>query len=179
MKKVCILLALVLLLSVSSSAWAEEDTWVEVIKMDGISVVVLGDSTLMMSENSSFNADGAGEAKTGFTLPKFLTKIGERAFEGIAAARVDVSENVEAIGPYAFAKCENLRTVTIPASVKKIDETAFDECHDITIYGTKGTAAETIAEHYGFVFNDPDEVTEPQSGLIFPEPPVLPPVSLR
>ena len=45
MKKVCVLLALVLLLSLSSSAWAEEDGWVEVIRMDGMSVVVLGDNT--------------------------------------------------------------------------------------------------------------------------------------
>ena len=51
MKKVCVLLALVLLLSLSSSAWAEEDGWVEVIRMDGMSVVVLGDNTMMTVSN--------------------------------------------------------------------------------------------------------------------------------
>ena len=181
MKKVCVLLVLVLLLGLSSSAWAEEDFWVEVIKMDGMSVVVLGDNTLMMGEQADFYADEAGAAGS-LSLPKALTTIGERAFEGIAAARVDVSENVVSIGPYAFADCENLREILIPASVTEIDDTAFDKCHDVIVYGTRGTElteAERIAKLYGFRFVDLNEQTEPSGTFRFPPAPVLPAVSLR
>ena len=177
MKKVCILLVLVLLLGLSSSAWAEEDVWVEVIKMDGMSVVVLGDETLMMGEQTSFNA-AVPEAAGILILPQALIKIEERAFEGITAARVDISENVESIGPYAFANCENLRTVAIPASVKEIDETAFVGCKDITIIGN-GDAAKAIAQYYGFTIEEPDESQIIIGRVDIPPAPVLPPVSLR
>ena len=173
MKKVCVLLALVLLLSLSSSAWAEEDGWVEVIRMDGMSVVVLGDNTMMTVDNVFLTA-----VMPGFVLPKNLTTIGERAFEGIAAARVEISENVESIGPYAFANCENLRTVTIPASVTMIDETAFNGCKDVTIIGS-GDAAQAIAQHYGFTFENLEKPQEAPGPLMIPAPPVLPAVSLR
>lgn len=173
MKKVCVLLALVLLLSLSSSAWAEEDGWVEVIRMDGMSVVVLGNNTMMTVDNVFLTG-----AMPGFVLPKNLTTIGERAFEGIAAARVEISENVESIGPYAFADCENLRTVTIPASVTMIDETAFNGCEDVTIIGS-GDAAQAIAEYYSFTFVDLEKPQEAPGPLMIPAPPLLPAVSLR
>lgn len=210
MKKICILLVLALLLSVSSSAWAEEeDTWIEVISIDGVSVIVFGDE-LMMSDEAGFNADEAsGAAAAGFALPKFLTAIGERAFEGISAKEVVVSENVKSIGPYAFANCENLRTVTISESVKKIEEhafanckslqtinipaavteidnTAFDGCKDVKVYGTSGTRAEEIAKLYassGFTFidesEDPEEILDPLPVLEIPKTPVLPRVPLN
>ena len=173
MKKVCVLLALVLLLSLSSSAWAEEDVWVEVIRMDGMSVVVLGDNTMMTVDNVFLTA-----ATPGLVLPKNLTTIGERAFEGIAAASVEISEKVESIGPYAFADCENLRTVTIPASVTEIAETAFNGCKDITIIGS-GDAAQAIAEYYRFTFVDLEKPQEAPGPLMIPAPPLLPAVSLR
>ena len=173
MKKVCVLLALVLLLGLSSSAWAEEDVWVEVIRMDGMSVVVLGDNTMMTVDNVFLTA-----VMPGLVLPKNLTTIGERAFEGIAAASVEISENVESIGPYAFANCENLRTVTIPASVTEIAETAFDGCKGVTIIGS-GEAAKAIAEYYNFTFVDLEKPQEAPGPLMIPAPPVLPAVSLR
>lgn len=178
MKKVCILLALALLLGLSSSAWAEEDVWVEVIRIDGASVVVLDPETMMLREVDSLSLGTAGETTPGLALPKALTEIGERAFEAIAAEKVEVSENVETIGPYAFAHCMNLREITIPASVTEIAETAFDGCKDITIIGS-GDAAQAIAEYYNFTFVDLEKPQEAPGPLMIPAPPVLPAVSLR
>ena len=180
MKKICVLLALALLLCLPSAAWAENDTWVEVIRMDGISVVVLSDDTMLLSDDSTFDSDGAG---TGLVLPKALTEIGEGAFEGIPARRVEVSENVKAIGSRAFAECENLREITIPASVEQIADDAFDGCSDIKVYGTT-EEAKRIAALYaeaGFTFVSLDaQAEEPTpTQFIIPPAPVLPAVYLN
>lgn len=180
-KKVCILLALVFLLGLSSSAWAEEDTWIEVIRMDGISVVVLSDGPMTLGDDSAFDSDGTG---AGLVLPKALTEIGEAAFEGIPAKRVEVSENVTAIGSRAFANCENLRAITIPASVEKIADDAFEGCSDVTVYGTT-EEAQRIAKLYDFTFVNPyaqteETTTETNSpAFSFLPAPVLPAVYLN
>ena len=43
------------------------------------------------------NAKGMDEKEAGFVLPRFLTLIEEKAFAGISAARVEISENVTAV----------------------------------------------------------------------------------
>ena len=98
MKKLCFLLILALLLSLGASAFA--DSSVELIYMDGIPVVVESPG-LTAGESNAFDA-GAG-----FTLPAALAAIGEEAFAGIDAARVEITENVISIGPRAFADCKN------------------------------------------------------------------------
>ena len=80
MKKLCVLLVLALLLSLSASAFA--DNGVEILYMDGTPVVVESPS-LTAGETAAFNAPGAG-----LTLPAALVAIEEEAFEGIDAARV-------------------------------------------------------------------------------------------
>ena len=106
MKKLCVLLVAALLLCLCASAWAEEGMRVEVIKMDGVSVVVLTPETTMLRARSiAMNARGTDEKQVDFVLPQFLTLIGESAFEGIAAESVEVSENVAAIEARAFADC--------------------------------------------------------------------------
>ena len=174
MKKLCILLAAALLLCLCASAWAEEGMRVEVIKMDGVSVVVLTPETTMLRARSiAMNA--TDEKQADFVLPAFLTLIEESAFEGVAAASVEVSENVAAIEARAFADCKNLREITIPASVKEIDDHAFDGCEGVTVYGTKGTEAERIANLCGFTFVDSGAQPVPAEEQRIPSAPVLPP----
>ena len=52
MKKLCILLVAALLLCLCVSAWAEEGMRVEVIKMDGVSVVVLTPETTIFAQEA-------------------------------------------------------------------------------------------------------------------------------
>ena len=176
MKKICILLAAVLLLCLGASAWAEGGVNVEVIKVDGVSVVVLTPETTMLRARSvAMNALAAAPEKEAvFVLPAFLTLIEESAFEGIAAESVEVTGNVAAIETRAFADCKSLREITIPATVLKIDDHAFDGCEGVTVYGRSGTEAERIANLYGFTFVDPNAEPETPATPVTPEqPPVV------
>ena len=166
MKRICVFI-LVVLLCLSAAAFAEESRSVEIIKINGISVVVL------VPEETMRRARGvAEEYKADFVLPGFLTLIEEEAFLGIDASTVEVSENVVAIEARAFADCEFLYDITIPASVLKIDDTAFEGCELVTVHGTKGSEAERVAKLYGFVFLD--DLTNER----MPTAPVLPEVDL-
>lgn len=136
MKKLCFLLILALLLSLGASAFA--DSSVELIYMDGIPVVVESPG-LTAGESNAFDA-GAG-----FTLPAALAAIGEEAFAGIDAARVEITENVISIGPRAFADCKNLTELVIPATVQRIDDTALEGSAGVTVYGEAGSEAERFA----------------------------------
>ncbi len=146
MKKICILLALLLCLAVP--ALAEEGMNVEVIKMDGVSVIVFTPAeTGRKARGIAVEREPAG-----FALPEALTLIEKEAFVGIAAEKVEVSENVAAIEALAFAKCPNLKQIIIPASVKKIDDSALEGCENVTVYGVKGSEAERFAKENGFAF---------------------------
>ena len=163
MKRICILLAAVLLISLGASAWADGGVNVEVIKVDGVSVVVFTpEETMRKARGMAMNE------QAGFVLPEFLTLIGESAFEGIAAEKVEVTGHVAAIEARAFADCKSLREIILPATVVKIDDHAFDGCEGVTVYGKKGTEAERIAALYSFAFIDPS--AEPEK----PVPPAAP-----
>jgi len=164
MKKLCFLLVLVLMLSLGASAFAEGGT--EIIVMDGIPVVVEA-AELTAGESNTFRADSAG-----FKLPASLLEIGEEAFAGIDATRVEITENVKSIGPRAFADCDKLMTISIPATVEHIDDTALDGCkYIIAVYGETGSEAERFANDNGCVFisMNPD----PNPTYRTSEPPVV------
>ena len=159
-----------------ASAWAEGGENIEVIKMDGVSVVVLTpESTMSRARGIAADYDAAGEKQAGFVLPKLLTLIEESAFEGISAEKVEVTGNVTAIEARAFADCKKLREIILPASVKKIDDTAFAGCENVTVYGEKGTEAERIAAQCGFTFVNASAQPGPSGGQPLPPPIVLPP----
>ena len=165
MKKICILLALLLCLAVP--ALAEEGMNMEVIKMDGVSVVVFTPAETLRKAR-----DMAEEKGAGFALPQMLTAIGEEAFAGIAAETVEVSENVVSIGPRAFADCKNLREIIIPATVTAIDDSALSGCENVTVYGVKGSEAERFATENGFAFAEIGGGTPENLPAAREEPPV-------
>ena len=160
MKKISLLLAVFLLLGLCLSAQAEDAVQVEVLKMDGISVVVL------TPQETLIRARGIAEKAGSFALPASLTIIEKGAFEGIAAETVEISKNVVSIEAGAFAYCKSLREITIPDSVLTIDVAALDGCKNVTVYGVKGSAAEKFVE----AVNDAD----PDANFAFvPLKPVL------
>ena len=63
------------------------------------------------------------------------------AFEGTAAYVVYVNEGCETIGPNAFKDCPNLQVAHIPWTVREIDDTAFDGCEFVYVYGSKYSQA--------------------------------------
>lgn len=140
MKKLCFLLILALLLSLGAAAFA--DNGVEIIYMDGIPVA-MESFGLKMSDTAAL---GAGTDSTGFKLPAGLVAIGDSAFEGIPAERVEITENVTSIGARAFADCEKLTALVIPATVEHIDDTALAGSENVTIYGETDSEAQRFAE---------------------------------
>ena len=173
------MLFVMLALCLGVAARAEEGVSIEVIKMDGVSVVVLTpEETLVHASSIARGALPEGEAGSDLALPESLTLIGEEAFMGVSAERVEVSGNVVAIEARAFADCRELREITIPKTVLKIDDSAFDGCEDVTVRGTKGSEAERIAKLCGFTFVDPNAQAETPLSQKIPPAPVLPLVPL-
>ena len=96
-------------------------------------------------------------AKSGLftvTIPKSLIGINKRAFDKCSNLRyVYIPEGVQWIGDSAFSNCENLTHIFIPKSVKNIYNSlekkrplTFENSPNVTVYGFKGTAAETVAK---------------------------------
>ena len=66
-------------------------------------------------------------------LPAGVTEIEEEAFAGLACQAVILPERCSSIGSRAFAGCEQLIYVQIPASLEDIAEDAFEGCQDIMV----------------------------------------------
>ncbi len=81
-----------------------------------------------------------------FTLPAALTRIEEKAFNGIPASRVDVPGTCVSIGAQAFADCPNLTQIRIPNANCQIGENTFAGCTLVYLYAPAGSPAQTYAE---------------------------------
>ncbi len=91
-------------------------------------------------------------------IPASVKSIGEEAFFGSSQmSAVTLRSGLSSIGAKAFYD-NNFKFVIIPASVTSIGEKAFGYISDsetidgFTIYGYRGTAAETYANENGFTF---------------------------
>ena len=87
---------------------------------------------------------------------KSITGLGTGA---IRNPRVPEEDEAEAdwqgsyVCPRAFADCDKLMTISIPATVEHIDDTALDGCkYIIAVYGETGSEAERFANDNGCVF---------------------------
>ena len=79
--------------------------------------------------------------------------IASRAFENYSFKSVIISEGVEEIDWFAFYKCQNLESVTIPKSVRKIGHSAFDGVSSrFTVYCHDNSFAKSYAQSYGISY---------------------------
>ena len=80
--------------------------------------------------------------------------IGEGAFLNCTSLYdVRLNDGLEKIGISAFAVCDSLKSITIPASVTTIEGNPFSGApEDFVIKGTAGSAAETFANEAGYTF---------------------------
>lgn len=62
------------------------------------------------------------------TLPNSIHSIGDGAFRHSSLQSINIPDNVEYIGRYAFMECPDLTSLTLPNSVKSIGEMAFAWC---------------------------------------------------
>lgn len=84
-----------------------------------------------------------------------ITAINANAFEDChAIEKIVLPKGLTTIGSQAFMNCTGLTGVTIPQSVTSIASNAFPYPAKTTVYGFKGSYAETFAADGGFTFVD-------------------------
>ena len=112
-----------------------------------------------VSKESTFEVRSDGAE---MVLPASLVVIEEEAFAGIGASTVHVPSGVQTISARAFADCEHLVAVYLPASVTNIADDAFETF--VTIYAPAGSPAEAFANRIGlsFVAVDRDTCFQPR-----------------
>ncbi len=86
-------------------------------------------------------------------IPSSVKTIEDEAFSMTGFTEFTVPDTITSIGARAFSDCENLVKVTIPKTVTKIGDDIFEGgSEDVTIYGEKGSYAETYANRFGIPF---------------------------
>ena len=73
-------------------------------------------------------------------LPEDLTEIGDEALAGIGAEFIQIPDGCGSIGNYAFRNCTDLKQIRISDGCT-IGLEAFDNCENVTIFGTEGSPA--------------------------------------
>ena len=116
--------------------------------------------------NLAFNTWGSFEK---ITLPSTVKSIGEECFNSYKPYLIELNDGLERVSKQAFICNFANQSVKIPASVTEIGEKAFGysdsgkKAENFTIYGYRGTAAETYASENGFTFipldsTDPNDI---------------------
>ena len=80
------------------------------------------------------------------TTPSDLICIDDEAFRNSDACYVVLNNGIEKIGDFAFADCDSLYGIVIPASVTEISENAFDNCGTMAIIAAEDSYAYLYAE---------------------------------
>ena len=86
-----------------------------------------------------------------FVTPAMLTEIDEEAFVGISAEVIEISENVRSINRRAFADSRG-KPVIIRSGDTWIDDSAFEGCGTIVVYGPISSYAQQWAEWHVYEF---------------------------
>ena len=103
------------------------------------------------------------------TIPGSVKTIELSTFSGCSALEsLTIGEGIEKIDSLAFVDCDALTSITVPASIQEIGGSAFgyrtmrdsggfmisylEPVEGFTVYGYKGTAAETYAEEFDLLF---------------------------
>ena len=91
---------------------------------------------------------------TSVTIPDSVTSIGWYAFHGCTSlTSIVIPNSVTSIGCGVFYGCTSLTSIVIPDSVTNIHYVAFEGCTSLTtIYGIKGSYAESYAKNNGYDF---------------------------
>lgn len=82
-------------------------------------------------------------SKVAVRIPDTVTEIGEKAFYGFSGKEIHMGSSVQTIDREAFAGCDKLETILLPASVSYISTLAFCDSGLKTVY-CEGSAPETF-----------------------------------
>ena len=90
------------------------------------------------------------------TIPNSVTDLGyQLTFSGCSSLEsITIPSGVTKIPKNTFSNCTSLKTVKLPDTITEIGQNAFSNCNSLTIYGKRGTIAETYAKNNGIPFID-------------------------
>ena len=143
-----------------------------------LSSIVIPDSVDEIGDQAFYGCT----ALSSVTLSKKLKEIDERTFaECPKLSKIVVPDSVTKIENGAFElltntdKGEGLNEITVPKSVISIADDAFRSGHKLTMYGYKGSFAETYAGKYEYITfvplegagTDPGSTTQTVDGKVF------------
>lgn len=92
----------------------------------------------------------------GFTdidIPESVTTIGDYAFYHSQISDIEIPDSVAYVGNEAFGACENLKTVTIGASVEEIGDQAFEFTPKLAQISVSAENAEYSSDEHGVLFD--------------------------
>jgi uncharacterized protein YjdB len=119
--------------SIGDDVFAELNTLTSVVIPEGVTSI--GASAFYECSNLST-----------VIIPESVTHIKSLAFYACSSlTSVSLPENLTYIGGNAFNSCSSLSKIIIPRSVEFITISAFVDCDQLTIYGYRGSYAETFA----------------------------------
>lgn len=100
---------------------------------------------------------------TSVSLPNTVTSIGDHAFRngGSYLLLVNIPDNVNNIGEYAFAFCTAITSITIPDAVEEIKTYAFNSCSGLTSI----TIPDNVETIRSYAFSSCSNVTSITIGL--------------
>lgn len=131
----------------------ENVTYIGVGAFDGCSNL----STVEIKSKKNITVDGYGMFAdcniSTVTFPEGIKAIPAYMFSDAGFAsetKLEIPSGVTTINKYAFAWMKGLKSIYIPASVTKIDSTAFKGVEELEVHCISGSAAETMAKNKGY-----------------------------
>ena len=105
-----------------------------------LSAVQFNETENATSENAaSENAASGSATATEIIIPKnigvyLVTEIADKLFEKNEEIKsVVLPDSIKRIGKCAFAQCKNLKTINLPNNIEVIDDAAFFECENLDL----------------------------------------------
>ncbi len=94
------------------------------------------------------------------TIPNSVTELGyQLTFSNCSSLEsITIPSGVTKIPQNTFSNCTSLKTVKLPDTITEIGQNAFSNCNSLTIYGKRGTIAETYAKNNGIPFIDNSKI---------------------
>lgn len=131
-------------------AFTECDALVEFAVKEGEEDYVTSDGILYNKDMTRIVAYPCGKTDETFVVPGSIETISQRAFLGSKLQEIQLPEGLKTIGEAAFAGCESLTSIDIPAGVTEIPYACFSQCDELETVGLEEGIASIGEDAFGY-----------------------------